>query len=565
MPKPITRILGPSDANEATEAPTDLRGIRAILRRWYVASRAIIERDSTPKLLRDPALYGIALATLVLCAQFRLYVYWLGDEGIFLHAAVRILGGEVLYRDFFELLPPGSFLAVAAWMKLFGAGFGSMRALAICVIVAIAALLYAAARLSSGNRPLAAMLAVAWVVLSQGVWTVINHHWFTTAASMATAVALLLALDSAPRRGATLVAGLAAGTAAMVTSTRGAILCVAVLGILVTLPRARARLVSAIIGMALVPAAMICYLAASGTLVAAFNDVILWPAHHYASSQALSFGSLAGLPDAPSVALYPATFVLAGATLALGRMAAWRDPRFRVSLALALVGLVGTYPRADISHINFTVPLACPLFALVATDLLGRLRHPVRIALGALLIGLCLVVIGSAIYVRRGIVVGPLRGVETPRGLVMRVDDSWTNDFAVLMQQIALIPPGDAFFFYPYSPMLPYLTGRRHAAPLDVMAPGYTDAAQFRATCVQVVREAQWLVVDLVWTHPVFIRKTWPALRDPDPPEKHSFEVALATAFNKVVHMTETFQLRQRAGDASLELCDKVGATPIPR
>jgi hypothetical protein len=297
---------------------------------------------------------------------------------------------------------------------------------------------------------------------------------------------------------------------------------------------------------------MICYLAASGTLVAAFNDVILWPAHHYASSQALSFGSLAGLPDAPSVALYPATFVLAGATLALGRMAAWRDPRFRVSLALALVGLVGTYPRADISHINFTVPLACPLFALVATDLLGRLRHPVRIALGALLIGLCLVVIGSAIYVRRGIVVGPLRGVETPRGLVMRVDDSWTNDFAVLMQQIALIPPGDAFFFYPYSPMLPYLTGRRHAAP-------------FRATCVQVVREAQWLVVDLVWTHPVFIRKTWPALRDPDPPEKHSFEVALATAFNKVVHMTETFQLRQRAGDASLELCDKVGATPIPR
>ncbi len=115
MPKSITRILGPSDVNETTEAPTDLRGVRAIWRRWYVASRTIIERDATPKLLRDPVLYGIALATLVLCAQFWLYVLWLGDEGIFLHAAVRILGGEVLYRDFFELLPPGSFLAVAAW------------------------------------------------------------------------------------------------------------------------------------------------------------------------------------------------------------------------------------------------------------------------------------------------------------------------------------------------------------------------------------------------------------------------------------------------------------------
>ena len=550
------RLLGP-------EAPTDLRGVRAIARRCYMAGRAIIERDSAPKLLQDPALYGIALVTLVLCAQVWLYVHWLGDEGIFLHAAARILAGEVPYRDFFELLPPGSFLAVAAWMKLFGAGFGPMRALAICVIVAVAALLYAAARLSSGNRPLAALLAVAWVVFSHGHWIVINHHWFTTAASMATAIALLLALDSAPRRGASLVAGLAAGTAAMVTSTRGAILCVAVLGILVTLPRAGARLVSATIGMALVPAAMISYLAASGALVAAFNDVILWPAHNYASSQVIAFGSGATLADAASVALYPATFALAGATLVLGRMAAWSDPRFRVSLALALVGLVGTYPRADIFHINFTVPLACPLFALVATDLLGRLRHPVRIAVGAFMIGLCLLVIGYATYVRGTIVFGPLRAVETPRGLVMRVDSNWTSDFAVLVNQINLVPPGDAFFFYPYSPMLPYLTGRRHAAPLDVMAPGYTDVAQYRATCLQVVREAQWLVVEVAWTDPVVIRTVWPALRDPDPPEKRSFEVALATAFSKVVHMSKTFQLRQRADSASLALCDKVGATPI--
>ena len=530
-----------------------------------MASPAVIEGGSTPTLLRDPALYGVALVALVVCAPCWRYVHWLGDEGVFLHAAARILGGEVLYRDFFEFLPPGSFLAVAAWMKLFGVGFGSVRVLAICVIVAIAALLYAAARLSSGHRPIAAMLAIAWVVFSQGVWTVISHHWFTTAASMATAVALLLAVGSAPRRGAALVAGLVAGGAAMITSSRGALLCLAVLAILATLPGAGARLVSAIMGIALIPAAMILYLAASGTLVAAFDDVILYPARHYAGSQAMPFGAGAGLPDTPSVALYPAAFVLAGATLVFGGFAAWSEPRFRVSLALALVGLVGTYPRADLSHINFTVPLACPLFALVATDLLGRLRRPARIALGALLIGLCLTAIGSAIYDRRVVVVGPLRAVETPRGRIVRFANAWTNDFAALVTQIDRIPPRDAFFFYPYGPMLPYLTGRRHAAALDVMTPGYTDPAEFRATCIQVVTEAQWLVVETGWTHPVVIRGVWPALRDPDPPEKHSFEVALATAFNKVIHASDTFQLRQRAGDASLALCDRVGATPNPR
>ena len=67
-------------------------------------------------------------------------------------------------------------------MKLVGVDFASVRVLAVGVIAVIAALLYAAARLASANRPLAALLAVAWAVFSQGVWTVIGHHWLTTAA-----------------------------------------------------------------------------------------------------------------------------------------------------------------------------------------------------------------------------------------------------------------------------------------------------------------------------------------------------------------------------------------------
>src|SRR5206468_1526558 len=81
-------------------------------------------------------------------------------------------------------------------------------------VALIAALLYAAARLSSDNRPLAALLSIAWAV--RVPWEN-SHHWFTTAASMAAAVGLLLALDGAPRRGAAFFAGLFAGAAAMVT------------------------------------------------------------------------------------------------------------------------------------------------------------------------------------------------------------------------------------------------------------------------------------------------------------------------------------------------------------
>jgi len=520
------------------------------------------EAGAGPPLLGDPLLYAVALIASAVCAPVFRYVLWLGDEGVLLHGAARILGGEVLYRDFFEVLPPGSFLIITAWMKLFGAGFASVRVLAVGVIAVIAALLYATARLSSDNRPLAALLSIAWAV--RVPWEN-SHHWFTTAASMAAAVGLLLALDGAPRRGAAFLAGLFAGAAAIVTPMRGALLCLAVVALLFTLPGARSRLLSAIVGIGLVPAAMILYLTAIGTLGAAVDDVLRFPARRYVRIQAVPFGSFATLADTASVALFPITLVLAGTAFALRRAAIWRELRFRASLALAGVGLVGAYPRPDIAHLNFTAPLACPLFALVATDLLGRLGRRARIAAGALLIGLCLAHVGYALKLRMAVVTAPLHEVPTARGLTVRLPSLWTDDFAALVVQIDRIPRDDAFFFYPYVPMLPYLTARRHVAALDVMTPGYTTTEQFRETCVRVLSEARWVVIERSWTDPAKLRSVFPAMRDPDPPEQRGFQAALRLAFDRVVHTSTFFELRARDASASVALCDRIGASPDTR
>jgi hypothetical protein len=63
-----------------------------------------------PRLLRDPLLYGVAAFAVAVCGAIFRYLGWLGDEGIILHGAVRLLGGETIYRDFFELGPPGAFV-----------------------------------------------------------------------------------------------------------------------------------------------------------------------------------------------------------------------------------------------------------------------------------------------------------------------------------------------------------------------------------------------------------------------------------------------------------------------
>jgi hypothetical protein len=328
-------------------------------------------------------------------------------------------------------------------------------------------------------------------------------------------------------------------------------MCVAVLTVLLVLPTSRARLVSAMTGIALLPTAMIMYVLANATLAAAFDNVILYPAHHYTAIQVVPFGM--GFPQHMAlVALFPVAFLLAGADLALNRAALWREPRFRVSLALAIVGLLGSYPRPDHVHISFTVALACPLFALSVSHVRGRGRTAVAV----LLIGLCLPDLAGAIAA--AITVSQTPAVATVQGLVVPGRDLRAGDFAALVYQVDRIPAGSIFFFYPYSPLLPYLTGRRHTAAVDVMVPGYTSAAHFRETCVRVANEAQWLVTDRQWSDPNYLRKVFPAMRDPDPPEKRDFEAMLRVLFDKIVHVSTRFELRKRSGSASAVLCEKI-------
>jgi hypothetical protein len=496
------------------------------------------------------------LISAALCAPFFRYVFWLGDEGVLVHGAERLLRGEALYRDFFEFLPPGSFLAVAAWMRLVGADFGSVRLLAVCVIAGIGALTYAAARLVSGNRPLAALLAVGWAALSQGGWTVISHHWLATAASMASAVALLCGLDGRRTGVRFFTAGVLAGATAMIVSTRGALLCLALVALVLML-RERRALLAVSAGIAVVPAATLGYLAATGAVTAAVTDVILFPARHYTDIQVVAFGASTTPEQLPAAVFFPLTFVLAGTTAVVGGGALWRDARFRASLALATVGLLGAFPRPDVTHINFTLPLACPLFALLATRWLARLGHGVKIAVSATLLTVCGLAIGTRLLGEAlPMVAGPLREVSTARGRFLAPPSTWLEAVAALVPHIERAPRGDAYFFYPYSPMLPYLTARRHIGPLDVMVPGYTTAAQYHDVCARVVREAQWVVLDRSWSHPDVLRAIFPSMRDPNPPAKRALERALDLAFDRVVHAWRGMELRGRGAMPAEAACD---------
>src|SRR5262249_28462420 len=232
-----------------------------------------------------------------------------GDEGVLLNGAERILRGSRLYTDFFEFLPPGGFLLTAAWFSVAGISVGSVRALTILTIVGIACFTYLACRLACKNAPLSALLATGWVVMSQGIWTQVNHHWFTTLFSMVAAWAALANVKHAQRwLRWSLIAGVAAGTAAMITPHRGALAMLAAMIAFLNLRRHRAELIVYVLGCSLAPVGMLSYVVGHDALAAAFDDVIRFPAEQYASIQSVPFGS--GFGFGPLKYLFPLAALL---------------------------------------------------------------------------------------------------------------------------------------------------------------------------------------------------------------------------------------------------------------
>ena len=138
-----------------------------------------------------PWLLLMALIGTASCLPFLQSVTWVGDEGVLLHGAQRLLQGDRLYVDCFEFLPPGGFLLSAAWLSITGLSIQAARLLVMLTVTGIACFTYLACWQASRNRALAALLAGGWVLTTQGSQTQLSHHWFTTLFAMIAAWAAL--------------------------------------------------------------------------------------------------------------------------------------------------------------------------------------------------------------------------------------------------------------------------------------------------------------------------------------------------------------------------------------
>jgi len=495
----------------------------------------------------------VALLAAILCMPFIRTVFGIGgDEGVLLNGADRMLRGSRLYVDFFEFLPPGGFVVTKAWFSIAGISIGSARSLAILTIVGIVCFTYLACWQACKNAPLSAFLPTGWVVMSQGPWTQVSHHWLTTLFSMVAVWAALVSVEHAQRwLRWPLIAGAAAGMAAMVTPHRGALVMLAAATAFLNL-RHKTELIVYVLGCAIAPVGLLAYVVGNHALAAAFDDVILFTAKQYMAINSLPFGSG---PQTPLTYLFPLAALLTLLVCIRDWRACLRDRLLWSCLAFALAGFLGCFPRPGIGHIAFAAPLACPLLAYCMTRLTQwwrpvwwRYRYPVVVVAGVV-IGLC---VPSAFFFA-WISQEALRAkiIPTPRGGVAIFGRPEAPE---LLARIAATPSGDAYFFYPLASLLPFLTAREQLSQYDLFLPGYTSPSQYKDACISVMRHATWVVIDRHWTDPNVLKRWYPAMRNTEPHETKRFEDALDSGF-ELVAQEGAFELRRRREGINDTVC----------
>ena len=390
--------------------------------------------------------------------------------------------------------------------------------------------------------------------MSQGVWTQVSHHWFTTLFSMVAAWAALVNVEHAQRYLRwPLIAGAAAGMAAMVTPHRGALAMLAAVTAFLNLRRHRAELIAYVLGCALVPAGLLAYLAGHHALAAAFDDVIRWTAAHYAPVNIVPFGF--GGQNPPLKYLFPLAALLMLLVCARDWRTCLRDRLLWQCAAFALAGFVGCFPRPDLAHIAFAVPLAFPLLACCMARLTQR-WHPAWWQYRYLVVVVAGVAIGlfapsalNLLHLSREALRGDI--VPTPRGSVAFFGQPGAPE---MLARIAVTPSGDAYFFYPIVSLLSFLTAREQVSKYDGFLPGSTQPSHYQDACISVMRHASWVVIDRRGTNSNVLKQAFPAMSDAKPQETKRFEQALDSGF-ELVAQEGAFELRRRRDGISDTVC----------
>jgi hypothetical protein len=144
------------------------------------------------------------------------------DESVHLYQAKRILQGEVIYRDFWNVITPGWMYLMAVLFGVFGTDLAIARIVAAVLHGLTAVFLFLACRRLGIRTSLSWPPALAYVVLCPPAWSIASQHWLAT--TISATLLFVLAGRRRDRAAWPFFPGLVTGLLIAVTQQRGLIL-----------------------------------------------------------------------------------------------------------------------------------------------------------------------------------------------------------------------------------------------------------------------------------------------------------------------------------------------------
>lgn len=426
-----------------------------------------------------------------------------GDEGIPLQGAVRILNGEIPYRDFFSFYTPGSYYVYALVFRLFGTSLAVGRAVLVFYAASFSWITYMLARraCSRGASILAALFLT--LVCLPGDF-VITHSWDSIAAAVLALYFAVWLLQTGHVCWA-FFCGWMAGLTAMMEQSRGGglLLGLAIAGLVLQRlqpQRWKLRHLLWLVAGAAIPVVMVIgYFAAHDALGPMFAGW-WWPLDHYTAVNKLPFGYLLwgeafqqafseATPGQRAVMLFPFSGLFMVALLpvlavCLTGLVAMRVVRRRLDASptvtfvllcgCVLFGELAAFAagRPDWHHIEKLAPLSF-LFLPLLLD--SRLIHAPTLSRLRPLVALWLVPAFAATGFLLSLLPRSAAYMVTTRRGVVRTE---LPDQVLPFLQ-AHVPAGEKVLIYPYAPLYSFLSATMTPTRFEYLQAGLHTPAQF--------------------------------------------------------------------------------------
>jgi hypothetical protein len=421
----------------------------------------------------------LSIALIVACVVVEVTMLRLGiddlDEGYFVQQAVRVLHGQIPYRDFETFYTPGlAYLHAAIFWLVGGPSLLAPRALALAARAAVAMLLFVLARPVVRNPLWAAFPGVFLLVGLDDA----PQRWEPHPGWLSTVFALVAVwcLTHRPTTAWLVASGLAAGAAYLFKQNTGVFILAAIIIQAAILFHSEWSLDNSAKERAK---------RAGESLLgfAAFTALWLVPLLIALRGDLTSLGVLVGAVNQAGLFSPPEASIAVPLLCIVGGISFWKDPRLRWLTLSGSALFLTQYPRMDTLHLAWSAPI----LLVVGAVILDRLRPPSRILV---LIGLLVVVapIGTSRIELVRLPRAPIADVEAP--LVTATELS-----GVIADIQRRTQPGEPIFVYPTSPLLYVLADRPNPTRFDHLNPGAATPLQIQTVIEDLEQTKLKLVV----------------------------------------------------------------------